>query len=654
MLHAFTGHFNAIACDKKAPAATVTAEQISVPIYWMEGWSFPRSVEGVSRYNSECRASLTADGMQMYFIAGANNGPPYSDEHIGTGFNIYVARWNGTAWDSITNLGPNVNPAGYGCISGDGQTLYMTRDDKIWKSTFAGSEWTEAEMLPWPVNEPGAEERAPFITVDGHQLYFSSNRDGGYGRSDLWVVRWNGSAWDSLTNLGPDLNTFAGETHPSLSPDGQTLYFSDFGGAKSGWKYGNSDLYVSTWTGSSWGPPSIVSAPVNSDHPLCSAFPSWDGRLYLGSGVSEGGFGEEDIWVVEAAPALAESRLEPVRVSTDWDLLGDLEGATIAHCLIEGWDGTIYAGTAPNGDVFRSTDGGESWETTAELEGAIQVYSLIEASDHSLLAGTYPEGDVFRSTNGGDSWVMMGDMPNATAVRALLEATNGLLFAGTSPDSSGWGRVYRSTDQGTSWQRVGLIPDVYGGLCSLAQAPDGAIFVGGVVWDDHIFVSPNNGDSWIEIDLPYDDAHITLSNFTVMEFTSDGTLWTGGWAHGPLGVLAYSTDNGISWDTTASIFNGDVEVSLIYDLLEEPDGSLLIGYQPGPDSVAMRSTNGGSTWERAGLLSGARELLCLLKTSDNQILAGTSADGGIYRMSPTTVTDRENKEGFPRAKESPF
>jgi hypothetical protein len=73
-----------------------------------EGWGDPVSVPGVSRWNSDCKPSLTADGKYLYFIGAAQNGPPYDPIHSGgRDFNIYVARWNGTAWDSVTNLGRN-------------------------------------------------------------------------------------------------------------------------------------------------------------------------------------------------------------------------------------------------------------------------------------------------------------------------------------------------------------------------------------------------------------------------------------------------------------------------------------------------------------------------------------------------------------------
>ncbi len=640
---------SARACGKDRPGESPLGFIRPIEIDSLSGYTFPRSVVGVSGYNSDCKPSLTANGHQIYFISADNNGPPYSQEHVGTGFNVYVARWNGAAWDSVTNLGPNVNPASYACISPDGGNIYFTRGNDIWTSTYDGHEWTPAEILPSPVNDPFASDRAPFLTADGRRLYFASNRHEGHGSYDLWVVRRNGTAWDSLANLGPAVNTVKSETHPALTPDGSTLYFTDFGGPRDVWKYGDADLYVSRWTGTGWGPPEIVGAPVNSDHPLCSSFPMPDGRLYLGSGVSEGGFGEEDIWMVEPDSLAQWQGVEGRPGPNEWARIATLEGALNVLCLAEDRDGTLYAGTAPGGDVFRSTDSGETWENTSDLPGAIQVYSLLETSDGSLYAGTYPHGDVFRSTDRGDTWLPTGEMPNATAVRALLESSEGSLLAGTSPDSMGWGRIYRSDDAGSTWIRTGLVPDVKGGIFTLMEGDGGAIFAGGRVSGDRIFVSSNNGSSWTEINLPYDDQHVTISNTYFFRRTSGGTIWAGGWAHGPQGMLVHSTDNGATWDTTASIFTGPVEAALIYDMVEETGGSLLIGYHPGPDSIVQRSTDGGVTWESAGILRGAREVLCLLRTSQGDILAGTSADGGIYREPTAGIEIKGRRERTPRA-----
>jgi hypothetical protein len=73
-----------------------------------------------------------------------------------------------------------------------------------------------------------------------------SNRLGGFGEFDLWVAtrETTRDAWSRPVNLGATVNSGAEERGPALSLDGTTLYFSSNrpGG------YGMQDLYVMTRT----------------------------------------------------------------------------------------------------------------------------------------------------------------------------------------------------------------------------------------------------------------------------------------------------------------------------------------------------------------------------------------------------------------------
>ena len=74
---------------------------------------------------------------------------------------------------------------------------------------------------------------------------FSSNRPGGQGGQDIWVAtRENGAdTWSQPVNLGTNVNTNASESRPSLSWNGETLYFGRAPAAG-----GPGDVYVTTRT----------------------------------------------------------------------------------------------------------------------------------------------------------------------------------------------------------------------------------------------------------------------------------------------------------------------------------------------------------------------------------------------------------------------
>jgi Tol biopolymer transport system component len=80
-------------------------------------------------------------------------------------------------------------------------------------------------------------DQMPNVSRDGREIVFSSDRTGGAGAFDVYTASRDstGEAWSTATNLGPNVNTAAAETRPSLSGDGERLHFGRLG-----------DIWVST------------------------------------------------------------------------------------------------------------------------------------------------------------------------------------------------------------------------------------------------------------------------------------------------------------------------------------------------------------------------------------------------------------------------
>jgi Tol biopolymer transport system component len=106
----------------------------------------------------------------------------------------------------------------------------------LWLSTRSSDSdaWNVPQNLGPIVNSP-AHDRHPSISADGRALFFSSDRPGGYGddsvpvdKQDIWVTMraTKNDDWGTPMNLGPMVNTSASDQAPSISADGQTLYFS--------------------------------------------------------------------------------------------------------------------------------------------------------------------------------------------------------------------------------------------------------------------------------------------------------------------------------------------------------------------------------------------------------------------------------------------
>ena len=93
------------------------------------------------------------------------------------------------------------------------------------------------------LSDPTANDIQPNVRKDGQEVVFSSSRSGGNGSQDIWVATRDsgGDAWSQPVNLGTNINTGASESRPSLSWDGETLYFGRAPAAG-----GPGDVYITT------------------------------------------------------------------------------------------------------------------------------------------------------------------------------------------------------------------------------------------------------------------------------------------------------------------------------------------------------------------------------------------------------------------------
>jgi Tol biopolymer transport system component len=141
------------------------------------------------------------------------------------------------------------------------------------------------------------------ISADGLELYFCSERSGGFGSGDIWVSTRQSvnDPWDPPVNLGSTVNSPYSDSYPSLSSDGLTLYFSDaYTGTPRPGGLGGGDIWMTTRPSrsASWGTPVNVGAPINNSNLDMSPTISGDGlTLVFNSRDRAGGFGSWDLWM---------------------------------------------------------------------------------------------------------------------------------------------------------------------------------------------------------------------------------------------------------------------------------------------------------------------------------------------------------------------
>jgi WD40 repeat protein len=85
------------------------------------------------------------------------------------------------------------------------------------------------EKLDSPINSKDSDI-CPFIAPDESYLIFcSSNRDEGYGKTDLYICfKTLNGAWSAPLNMGAKINSTSQDWCPIVSNDGKYLFFTSF------------------------------------------------------------------------------------------------------------------------------------------------------------------------------------------------------------------------------------------------------------------------------------------------------------------------------------------------------------------------------------------------------------------------------------------
>lgn len=159
-------------------------------------------------------------------------------------------------------------------------------------SRLVDGKWQEAENLGVPINTP-YNEGAPSISQDGNTIYFTAcNRIDGLGSCDIYVAHKEGDSWGLPENLGPKVNSPAWDSHPYFSHDGKFLFFTSVrGGGK-----GGQDIWMSRWENGEWSEAENLGAAINTPGQESSPFLHADGvSLYFASDFHPG-FGKSDIF----------------------------------------------------------------------------------------------------------------------------------------------------------------------------------------------------------------------------------------------------------------------------------------------------------------------------------------------------------------------
>jgi outer membrane protein OmpA-like peptidoglycan-associated protein len=242
---------------------------------------------------------------ELYFTSSRGNGKLYAA--TGTPFtNLYKVSSRGANVD-VATLAPlpdgiNTDNVNDGCIAftPDGRTMVFAKgntgkkkgaeDVDLYIARFRNGVWSEPQVITGGVNTPEYWDSTPAFSPDGRTLYFSSNRKGGYGGTDVYAAQVDSRGrFSRVRNLGPEINTPGNEMFPYVADDGK-LYLASDGHPG----YGGLDLFV---VKRSAGVTTVenLGEPVNSTGDDFGIFLFRPDRGFFTSN-REGGKGDDDIY----------------------------------------------------------------------------------------------------------------------------------------------------------------------------------------------------------------------------------------------------------------------------------------------------------------------------------------------------------------------
>jgi peptidoglycan-associated lipoprotein len=163
---------------------------------------------------------------------------------------------------------------------------------RIFQATAQGKAWVDPQPLSFSLDSFNCGH--PSLSKDGQTLYFSSDMPGGYGGKDIWYVTYSkrGKTWSEPVNLGPAINTEGDEMFPFMHDDG-TLFFASNGHVG----LGGVDIFFTKGDATDWSTPINMKSPINSGgDDFAIIFYSGDNERGFFSSNREGGKGQDDIY----------------------------------------------------------------------------------------------------------------------------------------------------------------------------------------------------------------------------------------------------------------------------------------------------------------------------------------------------------------------
>src|SRR3989344_5384307 len=249
------------------------------------------------------------DGSALYFTSrrGWLNGS--SNKGIDTRINqlpedIYVSYrdFDGT-WTEPTRMEfcDSIQNEATMAVSPDERRIYLYQDTQgngdVFYSDFSTNRFQEVTHFENRNVNSASWETHCTVTPDGQNMYFVSDRKGGFGGRDIYrIVKLPDGEWSNPVNMGPGINGPFDEESPFIAVDNKTLYYSSNGNKS----MGGFDVFVTVRDENNvWSDPINLGYPLNSTGDDLFYTTTVDGMTGYLTSFRVDGFGEKDIYEVQ-------------------------------------------------------------------------------------------------------------------------------------------------------------------------------------------------------------------------------------------------------------------------------------------------------------------------------------------------------------------
>jgi hypothetical protein len=332
--------------------------------------------------------------------------------------------------------------------------------------------------------------------------------------------------------------------------------------------------------------------------------------------------------------------------------------------LIAGPDGSVFAGSGNDGQVYRFTADGK--RTVFFDAPELEVHALASAPDGSLYVGTSPDGKIYKVTAKGQSTVYFD--PEDKYIWALAVDRSGTLYAATGEK----GVIYRITGAGKgepfyrtkATHAVALLFEPGGDLLAGTEAPgkvfrikkDGSGFVlldsgleeisslrvgdGGTIYAAAFTGRPSQPERPSTSNeetaepptaaVPSVSTEITAVSVIDLSGVGSGTSAAATEPQRPIRGAVYRILPDGAWDT---LWESSDDAP--YDVLAEPGGSLLVA--TGNKGKVYR-LDGDPVRATLVARADAQQATSLLRDAHGPIWVATANPGKLFKLSTTQAS----------------